>query len=192
MSAATYQIAKLPNYKFPLPFSRFDQLANFALDQVALERADVADVELAVEVVGFVLEGAGQQVVANLLEDLPRQILGSDRDHLGARHILTEIGDAETAFTLGVAAFLVNDFGINENQFRVRVLLESDVNDGDAARDADLRRGQAHAARSIHRLEHVLDQFLQSFIKDRDFLCRFFKDGISEFNDGIDHFSCNQ
>src|SRR5271155_506210 len=105
MSATTYQIVKLPNYKFLLPFSRFDQFANFALDQVALERADVADVELAVEMIGFVLEGAGEQVVADLLEDLPGHILGADGCHLRACHVLAEIGDAKTAFTLGVAAF---------------------------------------------------------------------------------------
>src|SRR5271170_4815753 len=127
MSATTYQIVKLPNYKFLLPFSRFDQLANFALDQVALERADVADVELAVEVIGFVLEGAGQQVVADPLEDLTGQILGADGNHLRARHVFPEIGDAETAFTLGVAAFFVNDFGIDEDQFGVRILFESDI-----------------------------------------------------------------
>ena len=85
-----------------------------------------------------------------------------------ARHVLTEIRDAEASFTLGVAAFCVNDFGIDEDQFGVRILFESDVDDGDAARDADLRRGQTHAARSIHRLEHVLDQFLQFFVKDCD------------------------
>ena len=49
-----------------------------------------------------------------------------------------KIGDAETAFTLGVAAFFVsNDFGIDEDQFGVRILFESDIDDGDAARDAD-------------------------------------------------------
>src|SRR5580693_8181021 len=138
--ATTYEIAKLPNYKFLLPFSRFDQLANFALDQVALQGADVADVELAVEVIGFVLEGASQQVVADLLEDLPSQILGADGNHLGARHVFTEIGDTETAFTLGVAAFLVNDFRINKDEFGVRILFESDINYRDAARDTDLRR----------------------------------------------------
>src|SRR5580658_5769009 len=191
MSAATYQIAKLPNYKFPLPFSRFDQLANFALDQVALERADVADVELAVEVIGFMLEGAGQQIVADFLEDLSSQILGADGNHLGARHVFTEIRDTETAFALGVAALLVNDFGIDEDEFGVRILFEGDVNDGDAARDTDLRRGQAHAAGSIHRLEHVLDQLLQVFVKDCDFLGWFFENGISEFNNGIDHFGCD-
>ena len=67
-----------------LPFSRFDQFANFALDQVAFERADVADVELAVEVIGLVLKGAGQQIVAGLLENLPGQILGADGHNLGA------------------------------------------------------------------------------------------------------------
>ena len=66
---AITRFTKLLNYQF-LPFTRFDQLTNFALDQVAFERTDVADVELAVQMIGFVLEGACQQIVAGLLENL--------------------------------------------------------------------------------------------------------------------------
>ena len=47
-----------------LPFALLHQLADLALHQVALQRADVADVELAVEVVGFVQQRARQQFFA--------------------------------------------------------------------------------------------------------------------------------
>jgi hypothetical protein len=72
------------NRSILLPLSRLDQLANFALDQVTLERADVINVELAVEVIGFVLKGARQQVVTSLLENLPGHVLRPDRNFLGA------------------------------------------------------------------------------------------------------------
>src|SRR5204862_786341 len=42
------------------PFPSFHQLFDFAFDQVTLERADVADVQLAIQVVGFVEEGTGK------------------------------------------------------------------------------------------------------------------------------------
>ena len=108
------------------------------------------------------------------------------------RHILAEIRNAETAFALRVAAFFVNDFRVDEDEFGAGILFESDVDHGDAAGDADLRRSQAHSAGSIHRLEHVLDQLLQFFVEDCYFLGRLLEDGISEFHDGIDHFSRDQ
>ena len=43
-----------------LPLSRLHQLADLALDQVALQRADVADVELAMQMLGFMKEGSGK------------------------------------------------------------------------------------------------------------------------------------
>src|SRR5271156_3251384 len=70
LQIANYSITNVPDYKILLPFPRFDQLANFALDQVALECAYVADVELAVQVIGFVLESARQQIVAGFFENL--------------------------------------------------------------------------------------------------------------------------
>jgi hypothetical protein len=42
-----------------LPFSGFLEFADFAFHQVAFQGAYVADVELAVQVIGLVEEGAG-------------------------------------------------------------------------------------------------------------------------------------
>ena len=60
MSLFNYSISKFDNYSVPLPLSRFHQLADLAPHEVSLERADVADVELAIQMIGFVEEGAGQ------------------------------------------------------------------------------------------------------------------------------------
>ena len=43
-----------------LPLSGFHQLFNLAFHEVTLQRTDVADVQLAVQVVGFVEKGTGQ------------------------------------------------------------------------------------------------------------------------------------
>src|SRR5574341_2371479 len=58
-----------------LPLTGASQLPDFTLDEVALERADVADEELAVQVVGLMQEGAGQQVFAGVLESLSVHVL---------------------------------------------------------------------------------------------------------------------
>jgi hypothetical protein len=55
------QITQFPNYSITksLPFSGFLEFADFAFHQVAFQGAYVADVELAVQVIGLVEEGAG-------------------------------------------------------------------------------------------------------------------------------------
>ena len=55
------------------------QLLDLALHQVALQRADVGDVEPAVEVIGLVQERARQQIFAGLLELLALRVLRADR-----------------------------------------------------------------------------------------------------------------
>ena len=81
-----YNHSNYSNYTITqsLPFSGFDQLADLALHQVALERADMADVELAVEVIGFMQEGAGQQFFSGFFENVPVHVLGTNGDLIGA------------------------------------------------------------------------------------------------------------
>src|SRR5664279_99310 len=59
-----------------LPFAQFNELADLAFHQVALERADVADVKLPVEVVSLVQQGARQQLFARDFKGLTPQVLG--------------------------------------------------------------------------------------------------------------------
>src|SRR5664279_5844498 len=59
-----------------LPFAQFNELADLALHQVALERADVTDVELPVEVIGLVQQRARQQLFARDFKGLTPQVLG--------------------------------------------------------------------------------------------------------------------
>src|SRR2546429_6117844 len=48
-------------------------------DQVALERGDVADIQLAVQVIGLMQERAGQQILAGLLKYFAHGVLRPDR-----------------------------------------------------------------------------------------------------------------
>src|SRR3954464_9702174 len=72
------------------PLPRLRQLLDLALHQVALQRGDVADVQLAVQVVGLVHEGARQQVLADVLVPFAVQVLRPHRDLLRTRHRLAE------------------------------------------------------------------------------------------------------
>src|ERR1700693_5168536 len=67
------------------PLAALHHLTNFALHQIALQGADVADVELAVQVIGFMKEGASQEFLARLLVELAVHILGADGDLARAR-----------------------------------------------------------------------------------------------------------
>src|SRR5229473_5161493 len=60
------------------PLAGAYQLFDFALDQVTLERAHVADKEPAVQMVGFMQESAGEQVVTGLFKPVPFHILSAD------------------------------------------------------------------------------------------------------------------
>ena len=182
-----YSITKLPNYSIVLPVSRFHQLPDFAFHQVAFQCADVADVELAVQVVGLVQKGAGQQLLARLFEYLSVNVLGANRDFVGTSHVLAEVGNAQASFTLGVAAFGMNDLGIDEDQLRLGVLLERDIDNRNAAPNADLRRGQPDAMGLVHRLEHIFDELLQFLVEDRHLFRRLLENSVAVLYDGIDH-----
>src|ERR1700678_2279620 len=95
-----------------LPFSRLHQLADLSLYQVTLQRADVADVKLAVQVFGFVKEGACQQFLtffSGFLVPFSVHILGANRDLAGTAHGLAKFGNAKTAFGLSVFALRVEN-----------------------------------------------------------------------------------
>src|SRR5258708_2840686 len=83
-----------------LPLSRLDEFANLALDQVAFQRADVTDVEFAVQVIGFVLKGPCQQIFAGFLEDLSRCILRAYCNYLRTAYIFAKVRNAKATFAL--------------------------------------------------------------------------------------------
>src|SRR5574341_1339255 len=170
-----------------LPLTGASQLPDFTLDEVALERADVADEELAVQVVGLMQEGSGQQLFAGALEGFSVDVLGAHGDAVGARHLLAELGQAEAAFVGALVAFLVDDLGIDEHDLLRRIFLEGDIYDGNAFGDTDLWRSQAEAVSGVHGFEHVLDELAQLRVKDGHGRGRAFQHRVAVFDDGIDH-----
>lgn len=148
----------------------------------------MADVKFAVEVVCFVLKGAGQKFFASFFEDISFSVLGADGDGFRARHVFAKVGDAEAAFALGMFTGGVDDFRVDEDKLGVGIFFEGDVDDGDAPGDSDLRSGQADAVRGVHRFEHVVEESLQLRVEDGDLFRRLLQHRVAELNDGIDHF----
>ena len=81
----------------------------------------------------------------------------------------------------------MQNFRIRQHQFGVGILFKRDVNDRQTFGDTDLRSRQSNTMRRIHRREHILDQFLEIFVKYRNRSRRLFQHRISILNDGIDH-----
>src|SRR5271169_5928148 len=108
------------------PFACLHQLANLALHNVALERADVADVELSVEVVGFMKQGAGQEFFAGDLEGFALHVLGAGGDFARPGDFLAELRQAQAAFIGGDATFDMDDFRVDQHDLGFRVFLEGD------------------------------------------------------------------
>ncbi len=67
-------------------------------------------------------------------------------------------GRREAALFFVLLAFALDDLRIDEDDLVVGVLLEADVDDGEALREADLRSGEADSLRGVHGLEHLFDQ----------------------------------
>src|SRR5215469_6378031 len=170
-----------------LPFSGLHQLFDLSLHQITLQCAEMAEVELAVEMVGFVQKSARQQLLARFLVELSVYILGADRGLIRTSHVLSKIRNAQASFALYVLAFRMNDLRIDENELGIGVFFERHIDDGDAPPDADLRRGKPDSMGLVHRLKHVLDQLFQFTIEDRNFLRWSFENRIAVLHDGIDH-----
>src|SRR5579871_3338308 len=83
-----------------LPLSRFHELPHLTFDEVALQPADVRDVEPAIEVVNFMLERACQQLFAADFEEFSRHVLRPDCGASRARYGLAEFRQTQAPFVL--------------------------------------------------------------------------------------------
>src|SRR5579863_968937 len=98
-----------------LPLPSLDQLADLALDQIAFQRADMADVELAVQMFGFMQKSSGKQFLSGFLIPFSVHILGTNRHLAGPGHRLAKFGNAEAAFRLSVFTFCMKDLWIRQH-----------------------------------------------------------------------------
>src|SRR4029077_19068872 len=143
------------------PFSRFDELADLAPDQVALECGDMGDIEPAKQMIGFVLKSSGEQIFTGLLECLALDGSRANSDALAAGDVLSKAWNAQAAFLALLLAFHMDNFGIDQHDLLSGIFSHRAVDYSDAAGKADLRRGQPDALGCIHRLEHFLDEVVQ-------------------------------
>src|SRR5205823_14290373 len=109
------------------PLSRLLQLLDLVLDQVPLERADVGDEELAIQMIGLVQKRARQQRLACHLKKFAVKILRSDGDFVGASYALAELRDAEAAFAAALPAFGLDDLRIYKDELGAVIFLEAGV-----------------------------------------------------------------
>src|SRR5260221_1683814 len=169
------------------PLAGFHQLTNFALHQIPLQRADVANVELAIQVVGFVAEGARQQFFARVFEKFAFCVLRPHGYFLRPGYVFAKFRNAEAAFVLRDAALGVNDLRIDENEFLLWVFLERDINDRNAPSNTDLGCGEANSVRGVHGFEHIVDKLAQAGVKLRYGSGLGLENWVAQLNNGIDH-----
>src|ERR1700733_2184486 len=171
-----------------LPLAGFFQLANFALDQVALEHTEVRDEEDAVEVIDFVAESTGEQAFAAAFELGARRVLRADGDVLRTFDVAAKTWQRKAAFFFALLAFGVNNFGIGEDHLRLRNFSIGNVNHREPQAHPNLRRCQPHAIRGVHGFEHVRDEFLEVLVEFFHTLARSFQHRVAVFHDRMNHF----
>src|SRR5690242_9769894 len=115
--------------KWLLPLPRFGQLSHLALDQVALERAEMADEKLAVQMIGLVHERARQQRFTGFFKESSFQVLGAYCDLHRPRHRLAKFWNAQAALVAALPAFGTDDLRIHQHQLRIWIFLERGIND---------------------------------------------------------------
>src|SRR5580698_4864898 len=170
-----------------LPLAGFFQLANFTLDEVALEHTQVRDEQDAVQVIDLVAESTGEQAFAAAFELGARRVLRADGDVLRTFDVAAKTGERKAAFFFALLAFGINNFGIGEDHLRLGNFSIGDVNHREPQAHANLRRCEPHAIRGVHGLEHVRDEFLDVLVEFFDALARSFQHRVAVFHDPMNH-----
>src|SRR5467141_2290860 len=114
-----------------LPLALFPELFNFALDEVALQHAEMLEKEDAVEVIDLMAEGARQEIFAANFVVLAFGVLGFHGDKLRADDVTAEAGNGEAALFLADFSLGVNDFGIGQDDLGFGIFSAGDVDHGE-------------------------------------------------------------
>ena len=77
--------------------------------------AEIIDEELAVEVIGLVLDGAAEEVFALVLDQLSLEVVGLDLDLLGPANLRVKAGEAQAALLVLDRRMPLDDLGIDED-----------------------------------------------------------------------------
>ena len=108
------------------------------------------------------LRDARRKVLQRQLDRAPAAIERLERDVGVARHHAADVGDAEAPFpSLFGRRAVRNDFGIDDHgRFALCIRVFIQQRDKDAQPLVHLRTGETDAVVLVHRVEHVVDQFL--------------------------------
>src|SRR5258708_6285968 len=109
-------------FNLPLaPFAGFHQFPDFAANQIALQSADVRNIQTAVQVIDLMRERPRQQFLSGSLERFALNILRTHANRLRAGHLFPKTWNAEAPFFTGLRAFAMNNLGIQQDNFLFRV-----------------------------------------------------------------------
>src|SRR5262249_34191348 len=169
-----------------LPLTLFLQLPDLALDDVALEHAQMLNKQNAIQVVDFMTEGPCQKIFAADLEWLALYVVGSYGDELGSHDIAPKTGNRQATLFFAFFAFEVNDFGIGQHDFRFGIFSAGDVHNGQPQAQTDLRSREPDSRCGVHGREHILGQLSQCGVELLHWRSRLFQNRVAVFDDGID------
>src|SRR5215204_2811915 len=125
-------------------------LLKAALDHVAAERREMVEEEQAVAVVGLVEEAARGESFGLALEPFAPRVLCAQARAQRAAQRRVNLADREAALLALLLALDREDSGVGDDEFDSLT-----IHHEEPQAQADLRRGQPHALRRVHRLEHV-------------------------------------
>ena len=140
--------------------------------------------------IDFVAKRAGQQAFGAHFVFLSGHVLRAHGHIFGPQHVSAKSRDGQTALFLALFAFGANNFRVGEHQLCFRILPHGYVDYRYAQAQANLRRGQSHTLRSVHRLEHVFGELRQLRVEFVDRLRGLLEHCGWEFRYWVDHRLC--
>ena len=138
------------------------ELVQLVLDRGQLRRAEPVDEQLAVEVIGLVLQDAGHQSLGLGMNEIAIQVVRFDFDRRVADHRRSHVGNAQAPFFVLRLSLAFAEHRVDEHElgiFLCRVALR--IGDEQPIRQIDLVRRQADAFVVVHQVEHLGDDLPQ-------------------------------
>ena len=163
----------------------FGNGAQLALQQGLAQGSNAVDMDMAFQMVIFVLNDAGTDAFKHLLVLLEVLVEILDTDFLGTHHLFVNVRQAKaTLLERHHLAKGLNDLGIDKHLLKIlafRIVRKEGVTIDDEQTDGfiDLRSGQSDAFGVCLRLPHVLQQRIQLRIVGGDGLSDGFQRGVT-------------
>ena len=138
------------------------ELVQLVLDRRQLRRAKPVDEQLAVEVVGLVLQDAGHVAFDVGLDFVALEVVRLDVDRLFAHDWSSHFGDAQAAFLVFDLSPALAEHRIDEHELGIFLRgSPSSIGHEQSVRQIDLIRRQPDAFVRVHQLEHLGDDLSQ-------------------------------